>query len=286
LASAIGISPLVIGFFLVSLGTDFPEIINSIISSSAGHADINVGNSIGSVLAQLTLVLGLLPFFGKSFKVKRNEVLVTGSCLIISLMLVYTIVEKGFISRLNAAFMIGSFPIYLLITYLICKRRAKLEIIPDKENRVHHLTIAILGFGGVALGAYGVVQSAIILSRNLGISELIFSFFILSIGTSLPELVVDLTAVRQGHYEVAIGDIIGSCVIDSSFSVGIGTFLFPQKIAGTEASITVLYSLFASIMVILLLALRKKVDKRSGILFMILYFSSFIIIETILLFFI
>ncbi|GAH22388.1 unnamed protein product [marine sediment metagenome] len=69
LASALGISPLMIGLVLVSLGTDLPEIVNSIVSSSLGHADIDIGDSMGSVLTQLTLVFGLLPFLGRSFRV-------------------------------------------------------------------------------------------------------------------------------------------------------------------------------------------------------------------------
>ena len=73
LASSLGISPLMISLVLVSLGTDLPEIVNSIVSTSSGHADINAGDSLGSVLTQLTLVLGFLPLFGRSFKVKRKD---------------------------------------------------------------------------------------------------------------------------------------------------------------------------------------------------------------------
>lgn len=64
----------------MSLGTDFPEIVNSIISSALGHVDINVGDSFGSVLTQMTLVLGLFPFIGGAFKVKREEIAVMGTC--------------------------------------------------------------------------------------------------------------------------------------------------------------------------------------------------------------
>ena len=115
LASALGISPLMIDFTLVSMGTDLPEIVNSIVSCALGHGDINAGDSIGSVLTQLTLIFGILTFFGASFKVKRKEILVTGACLILALMLVVSIVEKGYISRINA-FLVGSWPIYMLIT--------------------------------------------------------------------------------------------------------------------------------------------------------------------------
>ena len=73
LASSLGVSNLVIGITLVSIGTDLPEIINSIIACSLGHGDIDVGDSVGSDLCQLTLVFGLLPFICGGFKVKRKD---------------------------------------------------------------------------------------------------------------------------------------------------------------------------------------------------------------------
>ena len=73
-----GISPFLIGLIIVSIGTDFPEIVNSIVSSSLGHADISIGDSLGSVLTQMTLVIGLLPFFVKKFKVDRKKIAIIG----------------------------------------------------------------------------------------------------------------------------------------------------------------------------------------------------------------
>ncbi|MFZ1039616.1 MAG: hypothetical protein WAN53_07055, partial [Candidatus Bathyarchaeia archaeon] len=76
IASALRISPLMIGLIVVSLGTDLPEIVNSITSSAMGHGDINVGDSFGSVLVQITLVLGLVALLGGTLRVKRNEIVV------------------------------------------------------------------------------------------------------------------------------------------------------------------------------------------------------------------
>ncbi|NIR86816.1 hypothetical protein GWO13_04270 [Candidatus Bathyarchaeota archaeon] len=80
IASALGASPLMVGLILVSLGTDLPEVANSIIASTVGHGDINVGDSLGSILAQITLTVGLLPFLAGTFKVKRKEVGIIGAC--------------------------------------------------------------------------------------------------------------------------------------------------------------------------------------------------------------
>jgi cation:H+ antiporter len=282
LASAIGISPFLIGLVVVSLGTDFPEIINSIISSSMGHADLNVGNCIGSVLTQFTLVLGLLPLIGGSFKVKKREVVVSGICLLLTLIVVFSTLEKGYVTRLNAFFLIGSWPIYIMLIHFLIrgKSKGKVNLSHPGKSHIYYVAVAIAGFIGVAIGSYMVIQAIISLSDIFGIPELILGFFLASIGTSLPELVVDLTAVRRKQYEVAIGDIIGSCIVDATVSIGAGLFLFPQTISAGLASITTLTTMGASGVVLLLLALRGKVDRKTGVFLLALYLSAFILVET------
>lgn len=122
IASRLGISPIMIGLLIVSLGTDLPEISNSIISSAIGHGDINVGDSFGSVLTQVTLILGLVAIIGVTFKVKRDEVIVIGACEILALIAAVSIVEKGYISRMNAFFLVASWPLLMLIIKNIIKK--------------------------------------------------------------------------------------------------------------------------------------------------------------------
>ena len=279
IASLFQVSPLMIGLILVSLGTNLPEIVNSIISSSLGHGNITAGASIGSVLTQITLVLGLLPLLGGVFRVKKREVIVLGACQVLALIMVASIVEKGYISRLNALFLVGSWPIYILISHFAIRKplRKEIDAILTKRSRLYHIVIASAGFVGVAVGAYMVVQSVILLSEVFKISEYIISFFLVAIGTSLPELTVDLVAIRKKQYELAIGDAIGSCIMDASFSIGIGQVFFPQAVSGELAEITTLYTIFASIAVVATLAVRGKLDKRAGIIFLAIYALSYVI---------
>ena len=279
IASALRISPLMIGLILVSLGTDLPEIANSIASSALGHGDINVGDSLGSVLTQMTLVFGLIPFLGGIFKVKRKEIAVIGACEVLALIIAVSIAEKGYISRMNALFLVASWPIFLLLTRSATAKNGKEKeeiVAPTDRRHLYHLVVAILGFTGVAIGAYAVIQSVITLSAAFRIPEYLISFFLLAIGTSLPEIVVDLTAVRKKQYELAIGDAIGSCIVDACFSIGIGPLLMGKiKVSGELAMITGSYAILASIVIISTLALRGKVDKKAGALFLFLYLLSY-----------
>jgi len=272
-AKAIGMSPFLIGFLLVALGTDLPEIANSVTSCALGHGDITVGDSLGSVLTQITLVPGILAFLGGTFRLIRKEIVVLGACQILAVMLSISIVEKGYFTRLNGLFLVLSWVIFMLLSSRAVPKRHR-EIVP--VNRWYHIGIAVLGFIGVAIGAFMFVQSIIALSTFLGLHEYIISFFVASIGTSLPEFVVDLAAIRRKQYELAIGDIIGSCVVDASLSIGIGQMLFPTQISGELAKITGLYALMASIAVLVTLAWRKKLDKKAGVLFLLVYAFSYV----------
>lgn len=276
-ASILKISPLMIGLLIVSLGTDLPEIANSLFSSFRGHGDINVGDSFGSVLAQISLMLGIYALLAREvFKVRRDEIIVVGACEIPALIASIAIVEKGYISWINAVFLVASWPLIMLIVRRTIKQES-----PPVANRnrglFYHLMIVALGYAGVAVGSYVVVESIITLSSELKIHEYIISFFIVAIGTSLPELAVDLTAVRKKQYEIAIGDALGSCIVDAGFSIGIGPLFFaPVKVSGRIAETTGIYALFVSAIVLATLALREKVDRKAGILFVALYLFSYV----------
>ena len=282
IASALGASPLIIGLVLVSIGTDLPEVVNSIMSSQMGHGDINVGDSLGSILAQITLVLGLLPFFVGTFKVKKKEVLIVGTCEILSIIIVLSVVEKGYITRLNAFFLILSWLLFMLLIRNFTKNKnTKQENRTPRSDRryFYHFRRAALGFAGIAIGAYFVIQSVIALSEIFHISEYIVSFFAVAIGTSLPELFVNVTAARKKEYGLTIGNTLGSCIFDACFSIGIGPLIFPISVSGNLAMITGVYALFGSIMVILMLAFKEKVDRKIGVFFIALYLLSYIILS-------
>jgi len=286
LATALGISPLIIGITLVSIGTDISEIFNSIISCSLGHGDIDVGDSVGSDLTQITLIFGLLPIICGTFHIRRKDIIILGSCLILALMAIYAIIEKGYITRLNALFMVFSLFIYIWLIFNANKESImhRVELIettqPTKKKRYHFL-IAVIGFVGVAISAFMIVQSVIFISEAINIHEYIISFFILAIGTSLPELVVDIHALRCGHHSIAIGDIVGSCIVDSTLSIGIGQVFFPQAVTAALAVPTVLYTLFVSIIVIVTIAVRQKMDRKAGVFFILLYLSAYILLFNI-----
>lgn len=300
LAEALGASPFIIGLLLVSIGTDLPEIANSIISSVTGHGNINIGDSLGSILAQMTLVLGILSFFGGTLRSDRREIVIIGASEVLALFLLVSMTQKGYISRLDGLFLISSWLILMMTSRYVTKCYTELHEcrLEEKENlaeglakkslmkskqgfdrrKLRHLAFAILGFAGVAVGAYIVVTSVIALSTYFSIPEFLISFFVLGVGTSLPELVFDLWAIKRKHYDLVIGDIIGSSIVDATLSIGIGPIIAPITIWGTASTTTGLYAIVASIIVTLILSLRMKLDRKGGVFLLILYALSYLTI--------
>ena len=273
IASNLNISPLLIGLVVVSVGTDIPEIFNSIMSSSIGHGDINVGDSFGSILAQITLIIGLITVIGGAFKVRRDEIVVIGACELLALIAAISMVEDGYISRMNAVFLVASWPLLVIIIRNVLRKDYAVQ--PSDRKLRRHVIVAVAGYLGVMLGAYIVINAVVTMSSLLRVPEYFISFFVVAIGTSLPELAVDLTAVLKKQYEIAIGDAIGSCIVDAGLSIGIGPLIFPTAVSGRLAETTGLYALLVSAVVILTLALRRKVDRKAGVFFIALYSLSY-----------
>jgi cation:H+ antiporter len=279
LASSLGVSMLLIGLVLASIGTDLPEIANDIMSSALGHGDITIGDSFGSILTQISLVVGLLPFLAATYKIHRKRCIIIGGCEIVTLTLAVSIAGQGYVSRISGFFFVIIWLISMLIIRKIMEKNGgkRQSLTQAKHERpLDHLAAAILGFIGVAVGAYIMIRSVIVLSEVFQISEYIISFFLVAIGTSLPELVVEIAALRKKQYALAIGDAIGSCIVDATLSVGIGPLIFPITVSGKHVVITGFYAILVSIIVIATLNIREKHDRKSGAFFIILYSLSYV----------
>jgi cation:H+ antiporter len=268
--------PLMTGLVLASLGTDLPEIMNALVSCATNHAAIGLGDALGSALTQMTLVMGLLPFFGREFRVRRRSIIFLGACEVLALIIVVSMVEKGYFTKANAILLLAIWPILMLITRRATAQEIKSEgHTPLGERHIRYIPFIVISFLGVATGAYMLVWSVIGLSTLLEVSEFLLSFFLVSIGTSLPELAVGALALRKGQNELAIGDLIGSSIVDVTVVVGINQFFCTSPIPSNLVLTTGLYSILASTVVILTIVLREKVDKKAGVLFIAVYLLSY-----------
>lgn len=280
LAALFGSSMFTIGFLVASIGSDLPEIVNSVLSAYLGHGDISLGDSIGSVLTQITLILGILPFFCRFCRLIPRTFAIAGFAAVSVLGLAIALARDGMVSRLDGFILIGAWGASMVLLRRFGEKGLAAEECEDvvcDESPGKLLTYTLLGFAGIAVGSYAVIRSVITLSSAFGVSEFVVSFFMVSLGTSLPELMVEIAAIRGRHYELALGDIIGSCIVDATLAIGLGPIFFPISVSGGVVVVTGLYALLASVIVVSVLTWRGVNDKRSGGFFILLYFGSYLI---------
>lgn len=271
------LSPYIIGLTIVSIGTDLPEIANSILASATGRGDINVGDSTGSAATQITLVLGVVCLV-QPIRVNRRVVASAGFLTVGGFLVGAAMMADGSLSRLDGAILVLGWLGAMAIVALTTDDVPTVSQPPRSGPGVPLLVgQALLLLGVVAIGAAVAVSAFGRATEELGVPEYATSFIVLSIGTSLPELIVDTRAVRQGSGALAVGDILGSSLIDATLSLGIGPLLFPTMVSPDAARGTLLVGGVVLAAVLLLLR-RTEHGWRTGVAALALYLVLFPIV--------
>ena len=279
LAALLGAPPFVVGVVLVALGTDLPEIANSIASHVQGEGDVNVGDSVGSTLTQYTFVLGLFPLVIAVIAISRLQVGLVSVLTMGGLLMTTLFVLDGSLGRVDGMLLVlawaGSM---LLVTRVLPAGQP--EDPPAVRLRGHGAQVAVIlaALAVVGVGATIAVRSLVELSEEVGVPEFLLAFFGASLGTSAPEIAVDITALRQGAPAIALGDALGSSLIDSTLSIGIGPLVEPAPVTTRLAVTASLYTAAAVAVVALVLIARRRHDRVSAAVLMGLYALSYVVL--------
>jgi cation:H+ antiporter len=281
LAAALGAPAFIVGVALVSVGTDLPEIANSVAAHVQGEGDVNVGDSVGSTLTQYTFVLGLFPLIVAVMAINRHQVTLVSVLTMGGLALTIWCVHDGRLDRPEGLALVAAW-----IVFTIALVKALPGHTVDRppavryRNRAVQGGIVLLTLGFVGFGATVAVRALVRLAEHVGVPEFVLAFFGASLGTSSPELVVDATALLRGAPGIALGDALGSSLVDSTLSIGAGPVVAPADVTPRLGVVASLYSLIAVGLVGLLLAGRRRHDRWSGAALLALYgFSYFVVIK-------
>lgn len=278
LAHGSRIPPFIVGMTLLALGTDLPEIANSIAASASDHGDINVGDSIGSAATQATLILGLLPLIGRSMPTDDKGFTATGWAAVAGLLVVAVVVADDHLGRWDALALITLWVVGSRLVYRQAVTQAQLDLPTKTENRISLAAKTLAALLVVAGGAIMALTGIVRIAEEFGVPEFLISFFALSVGTSLPELIFDLTAIRRGEVAMAAGNILGACFIDATLSISAGPLLFPTEISGSRATEAAVAAA-AAIAIVTLIFTRVPVhDRRTGVILLILYAALYAVL--------
>jgi cation:H+ antiporter len=245
LAQRTGLPKIVIGATVVSLGTTLPEAFVSVMAAYMGNPGLALGNGVGSIIADTGLIFGLTCILAavpmNRFILNRTGWVQVGSAtllVVISLISLATVPEgeEPTLGRWVGALFLILLGLYLYVTYLWAKQGGQAAA-GGGEQKVEELMSVgrawFLVVGGlllVVIGARILVPAAAEIATRLGVPEDVIAATLVAFGTSLPELMTAIAAVRKGHPEITVGNIVGADVLNTLFVVGAAAFAAPLAI--------------------------------------------------------
>ena len=241
LAAATGLSPLVIGLTVVALGTSAPELAVGIDAVQRGAPGIAIGNVIGSNVANVLLILGISALV-TPLVVSRQLVWLDVPVMIGCSFLVLALAYDGNLSRIEGGGLALLAVAYVGWLIRIARRESAEadEVGQPARGRwswAIDLAMVLGGLGLLVLGARWLVESAVTIAQALGLSELVIGLTVIAVGTSLPEIATSVMAAVRGQRDLAVGNIVGSNVLNLLVVLGLTAVVAPSGIPVNAAAI-------------------------------------------------
>jgi cation:H+ antiporter len=242
LAERTGLPKIVIGATVVSLGTTLPEAFVSVMAAYMGNPGLALGNGVGSIIADTGLIFGLTCILAavpvNRYILNRTGWVQVGSATLLVLISIGVLLlsdSEPQLERWVGLLFLALLVLYLYITYVWAKQGS--GVLPDDEIAEHELMSVgkswILIVGGlflVILGARVLVPSASEIAMRVGVPDDVIAATMVAFGTSLPELMTAIAAIRKGHPEITVGNIVGADVLNVLFVIGAAAVASPLLI--------------------------------------------------------
>ena len=220
IAEASGIPKFIIGATIVSFATTLPEMLVSVFAALEGNADIAVGNAVGSVTANTGLIM-CLSLVCMTCLMERRQFGVKACLLLASILSLFCFTRDGRLSVAEGLLVLVIFAGFLAESLISARREQGTELKEDEERlAVSGKTVAgnivkfVLGAAGIVLGAQLLIDNGSAIASLLGVPDAIIAATMIAVGTSLPELVTTLTAIRKKESSLSVGNIIGANIMD------------------------------------------------------------------------
>lgn len=281
LASSLGVSPIVVGLTIVSLGTSAPELVVCLVAALQGNPGLAIGNVMGSNLANIGLILGLTSLV-HPLEVKHRVVWREMPVMLLITFAIYPIAFDRVLSRMD-----GFMLLLVLLAYLVWVFRSghpdeiksshgPRDSMATSEEAASLLNLkdighVALGSAFLVLGGYCIVKGAVEVASALGISEVIIGLTVVAIGTSLPELATSLVAAMRQEVDIAVGNIIGSNIFNLTAIFGTTAIVRPIMIPETVLSRELAGVVFMSLLLLPILRNGWQIKRWEGALLLTAY---------------
>ncbi|HLC46791.1 MAG TPA: sodium:calcium antiporter [Candidatus Nanoarchaeia archaeon] len=280
ISSYLKLSEFIVAFILMAFSTSIPELFVGISSAMKGNPALSLGNVIGANILDLTIIIGIAALLGRGIRVK-NPFIKKDSLMILliaSVPVVLMAVGKN-LSRIDGMILVAIFIIY--ITHLFRERRElKTQFKEDNHNHIAFVFLLfIISLTVLFFSANFVVKYAKEMAIELSLPNMLIGLFLVSIGTTLPELVFETRAVLSRKGDLAVGDVMGSVVCNSTLVLGITAIISPITVISFPLFLT-----SAIFMMIIVFLFTIFIRSKSGLsitesIILILLYILFIIFE-------
>ncbi len=267
----LNISKIVIGMTVVSFATSAPELIVSVKSAMAGFPDIALGNVVGSNIANIGLILGIVMIISE-MKIDESFFKTDWPAMLIASVLLFGILlYDGEISRIEGGILFTL--LILFIIYLLKAQKNKpVELdLPETSQMKMYLIFIFLIIGGAALygGSELLIKGAVNVAKTFGVSDRVIAVTVVAIGTSIPELAASLIAAIKKESSISIGNVLGSNIFNILSVLGLTAIIHPIKLVDNRLiTFDIYWMLGFSLILLPLVLLPKKgfLDRKAGII--------------------
>lgn len=283
IALTIGMSRMAVGLTLVSIGTSLPELLVTL-TAADGEAELAMGNVLGSNVANVLLIVGVTAAIRAIHLQTRWFEL--GYMLLMSALAAVPFLVGDRLDRWLSAIMLGVLAVY--VGQLLARERAGRRLLKDEPpppatptGWVVHALMLAAGFAMLAYGAEWLVDGAVAIADELGMSKATVGLTVVAVGTSLPELATSAVAALRGQPEICIGNVIGSNIFNVGAVLGGAGVLHPFAFDGSELLPTIALTGASALLLTVVLRRTGGVSRAAGVLMLVCYiaFTTYMVLS-------
>jgi cation:H+ antiporter len=269
-----GLSPGLIGLTVVAFGTSAPELLVSVNAALKGNSDIAIGNVIGSNISNITLVLGISAML-YPISIFRSVLKLDYFATLVSTLLFFFLALNGVINRFEGILL---FMLMVALNFYFFKKLSGKELEDSEEEKLLRkrplwkvISLLAIGVLGLYYGSDLFVDNAVKISQIFGVSERIIGVTVIAIGTSLPELVTSVIAAIKKETDIAIGNILGSNIMNILSIIGITAMIRPIAVSDVFLNQDFLWMIGFTIILFPILRIKLNISRWEGFLLFLFY---------------
>ena len=267
------VRPVIVGLTIVSFATSAPELLVSLVAAVKGSGGISIGNILGSNVINISLVLGISAII-KPVTIKKQIVKIEIPYMILISCIFWLLCMDSKIGKSDGFILIFLLIVFLVYGVITAKDKNSVKDLakPSPVAIFKNIIFIILGIVMLAYGANFVVQEAIIIAQQIGLSQTFIGISVVAFGTSLPELATSAVAAAKGESDISVGNVVGSNLFNICLVMGVVGIFNPMSIDSNLHFFQFPFMLFICFFLGLVAFMNQGIGKKIGFLFIILFF--------------